>query len=204
MLTHCFDSSGMILDDEFNRLVRKFKKLIYAHAHRYYLPGGDVDDLYQWGLLGLYKAVLRYEENGKYDFDVIAIINIKNMMKSAIKTANRNKHKAANTACSLYHTGDDAVPENGIKLVDRLVLEEYVDDPLDLVTDKEAVSKIMNYIDTHLSYNERTIFKLYITGYKQRHISQELNFDPKVVDNAIQRARKKLCKHLQVLQSHSI
>lgn len=49
MLTHCFDSSGMILDDEFNRLVRKFKKLIYAHAHRYYLPGGDVDDLYQIG-----------------------------------------------------------------------------------------------------------------------------------------------------------
>lgn len=197
MLNYCFDSSGTIIDEKFDQLAKRFKNIIYAHAHKYYLPGGDIDDLYQWGLLGLYKAVMRYDENGKYNFDVIAIINIKNMMKSAIKTANRNKHKAANSACSLYYTGDELTQDSGMKLVDRLVVEKRTEDPLNLIADKESVETIMQFIDTHLSQNERKIFKLYIIGYKQRHISEKLNFDPKVVDNAIQRARKKLSKHLQ-------
>lgn len=193
MLTSCFDSSGRLIDEEFNCLVNRFSHCIYAYANKYYLPGGDADDLYQWGLLGLYKAVRRYDPNDKYNFDVIAIINIKNMMKSAIKMANREKHKIANQAYSLQYIGEKQT-ENISKreLVDRLVVEKTEENPLATLTDKEAVERMMKIIDTRLSHNERQIIKLYMIGYKQRHISEKLNVDHRMVDNAIQRAKKKL------------
>ncbi|CUH96997.1 hypothetical protein P22_3123 [Propionispora sp. 2/2-37] len=193
MLSSCFDSSGKLIDEEFNRLVKRFSHCIYAYANKYYLPGGDADDLYQWGLLGLYKAVRRYDENGKYSFDIIAIINIKNMMKSAIKMANREKHKIANRAYSLQYISEYQ-EKNGNKkeLMDKLIVERTEDDPLAKLADKETVERMMKIIDMRLSHNERQIMKLYIIGYKQRHISEKLNVDHKMVDNAIQRAKKKL------------
>ncbi len=196
MLKSCFDNVGDINNEEFNRIVAKFRKIIYSYANKYYLPGGDIDDLYQWGLLGLYNAILHFDEDGIYTFDFIAKINIRNMIKSAITTANRKKHMVANYACSLYYTGDDNNAGNNVRLIDRLVTEKRTQDPLEVVTDKESVQKILRFIEGNLSDNERRIMKLYIRGFKQRHISEQLNFDPKVVDNAIQRARKKLSNYL--------
>lgn len=201
MLKACFDNTGDIINDEFDRVVAKYKKIIYFYANRYYLPGGDIDDLYQWGLLGLYNASLHFDENGIYSFDFIAKINIRNMIKSAITNANRKKHMMANCACSLYYAGDDSQSGGNLKLIDRLVQENRTQDPLEVITDQESVQKIMRFIDGRLSDVERRIMKLYIRGFKQRHISEQLNFDPKVVDNAIQRARKKLYNYLYVQQA---
>ncbi|SHJ22120.1 sigma-70 family RNA polymerase sigma factor [Propionispora hippei] len=193
MLTCCFDDSGNIIEEEFNRIVKRFRNSIYAYANRYYLPGGDVDDLYQWGLLGLYKAVLHYVPNEKYSFEVTALINIKNMMKSAIRMANRNKHKAANTACSLYFSGDNGTDE----FLDRLILDQRLDDPLAVILDRETVETMLRVIESYLTDRERSIIKLYICGYKPRHISEKLQCKPKTVDNAIQRVRRKLAKYFR-------
>ena len=196
MLKSCFDNSGNFIDDKFSCLVSAFRTTIYAHAKKYYLPGGDLDDLYQWGLLGLYKAVLCYDEDGPYKFDIIANINIKNMMRSAIKMANRKKHWAVNCACPLYQTGNDSMPNSNVKLIERLELENWTCDPQDLFIEKESVEEVCGFINRCLSEKERRIIVLHIRGYKQQNISQKLDFDPKVVDNAIQRARRKLHSYL--------
>lgn len=194
MLSQCFDKGGNLIQEEFNCLANRFKGVIYSYARRYYLPGGDIDDLCQWGMLGLYKAVLNYEEELVYNFETIAVMNIRNMMRSAIKTANRNKHKPANAAISLDHNNDDPSHVN-LKLIDRLVVGQDQSDPYYILEEKEAIAKIIYLMERHLSFNEHQVFKLYIVGYKQKHISETLNVDPKIVDNAIQRARKKLNRY---------
>lgn len=197
MLQNCFYPSGDFNQEEFSRLAHQFRQIIYAQASRYYLPGGDIEDLYQWGLLGLYKAVMHYDETSSYSFDFIAKINIKNMIKSAITMANRKKHLAINQAFPLYHGG--LLPTAGLPaLSESLPADQRSPDPLDVLIAQEAVHTIMTFIETKLSTNEQAILQLYLQGYKQRHISETLNFDIKAVDNAIQRARKKLHRFLDV------
>ncbi|MDF2570734.1 MAG: polymerase sigma70 factor [Sporomusa sp.] len=200
MLESCFDQAGSLKDDEFNVLADKFRSIIYAYANKYYLPGGDVDDLFQWGLIGLYKAVLSYQENGPYSFEFIAKINIKNMIKSSVTMANRKKHWAINSSWSLGYTTHNSESENTREYIDRLLVQHQIQDPLEIVINQETVKKIKGFIDGHLSYNERRIILLYIKGYKPRHISEKLASDPKIVDNALQRARKKLSNYLSPIE----
>ncbi|VBB06972.1 rna polymerase sigma-70 region 2 [Lucifera butyrica] len=196
MLTCCFNERGQLNNDEFERLAEQFHGMIISYTRKYYLPGGDSEDLYQWGLLGLYKAVLHFNETDRYSFEFVASVNIKNMMKSAITMANRKKHRVANEAKSLFEKCRYFDNEQEAPLIDRLVVHNGVRDPLDVVADKESVEKIYRFIARRLSDNERRVIGLYIHGYKQRHISGKLNVDQKVVDNAIQRARKKIGRYV--------
>ena len=194
MLQCCFDSQGNLDNHEFNLLVEKLNIMITAYIRKYYLPGGDRDDLYQWGLLGLYKAVLYFDENDRYTFDFVASRNIRNMMKSAVTMANRQKHKIANEAESLYVKNTN-MKENSPELIDRLVINYNKYDPQEVLADKESVEKIHHYIKYDLSENERMSILLYMRGYKQQDISHKLSISTKVVDNAIQRAKRKIHQH---------
>jgi|GEM_PF-1547168 RNA polymerase sporulation-specific sigma factor len=192
MLTTCFNDTGRLNNDEFNRLVSKFHRLIHYYAYKYYLVGGESDDLYQWGLIGLYKAVLRYEENSEHSFNSIARVNIKNMMKSAITQANRQKHKLANEAHSLFEEKCVFNDGEGIQLIDTLVMTNSMEDPLTVVGNNDFMERILQLLNNCLTNNERKIMMLYMKGYKQGYISEILSIKPKIVDNAIQRSRKKL------------
>lgn len=197
MLTNCFDVHGNIDNDAFNRLADAFRPLISSLASKYYLPGGDREDLMQWGLIGLYKAVQSYEAEAGYSFSYIAKVNIHNTMKSAITMANRQKHRAVNQAQSLQG-GSCAGDMSGEVIYDDrlLVAHPLHQDPLEWVAAEESVRDILRLMRECLSKHERQIMSLYMRGYQQRHISGKLQFQKKVVDNAIQRARKKLYNHI--------
>ena len=201
MLRSCFDSQGTIKNDVFDELVQEYRPMIYSYAKKYYLPGGEAEDLYQWGLIGLYKAVLKYEESEPYSFNFIASINIKNMIKTSLTMANRQKHLAMNTSLSLCYVDDAYKSNDSREYMDRVVLSStHTQDPLEVVVAQESANRIQHVIDNRLSKSERSIVLLYVKGYKQRHIAEELNYHPKFVDNALQRARKKI-HHFVGLQS---
>lgn len=170
--------------------------MIVKYIRRYYLPGGDRDDLYQWGLLGLYKAVLQFDENGPYSFDFVASRNIKNMIKTAITTANRKKHKLITEAESLHAQKFKFVQDRCVELIDLLVLHNRTQDPQEVVADRESVEKIYGFINHGLSDIERSVIILYMYGYKQQDISSNLNMDKKAVDNAMQRAKRKISDYI--------
>lgn len=192
MLKTCCDAVGTFNDHGFNQIVKKFRSIIYHYANKYYLPGGETEDLYQWGLIGLYKAVMEYQENQPYSFDLIARINIKNTIKTAITMANRQKHLAMNSSLSLCYVNEQFKVNDSREYMDRLVVEKTAQDPLEIVIAQEAAHRIKNVIENRLSESERSVMLLYLKGYKQRHIAQKLNYQPKFVDNALQRARKKI------------
>ncbi|SMC70550.1 sigma-70 family RNA polymerase sigma factor [Sporomusa malonica] len=200
MLESCFDQTGSLKDTEFNLLANKFRSTIQAYSNKYYLPGGDTDDLYQWGLLGLYKAVLTYQKNRPYSFDLIAKVNIRNMIKSSVTMANRKKHWAINSSRSFNYTPHNSGSECTQEYIDRLFVQNRIQDPLEVIINQETTTMIASFIDGHLSHTERKVILLYIKGYKQRHISDKLASDPKIVDNALQRARKKLFNYLNSIE----
>ncbi|MDF2501314.1 MAG: polymerase sporulation specific sigma factor SigH [Anaerosporomusa subterranea] len=195
VLRYCFDNQGNLDNHKFNQLAAKLSGKITACIRKYYLPGGDRDDLYQWGLLGLYKAVLYYDENDRYTFDFIASRNIQNMIKSAVTMSNRQKNKLVNEAESLY-AKPIHMQENSVELIDRLVINNDAYDPQRILIDREFTETLFHYIKYYLSEYERRSVLLYMRGYKQQDIAEELNINTKVVDNAIQRAKKKIYQHV--------
>jgi RNA polymerase sporulation-specific sigma factor len=195
VLRCCFDKQGNLDNDEFTQLAVRLDGMISACVRKYYLPGGDRDDLYQWGLWGLYKAVLYFDENDRYTFDFIARRNIQNMMKSAVTGANRQKHKLANEAESLY-VKKISMDKDNAELIDRLVISGNADDPQEILADKESVENLYQYIRRYLSEHERMSILLHLYGYKQQDIARKLNIHRKVVDNAIQRAKRKISQYI--------
>ncbi len=191
MLGLCFCDDGQINNEEFEKIVGKYHKIILRYVKTYYLPGGDYRDMYQWGLIGLYKAVLYYDERRGKSFRLIAELNIKNTIKSAITSHNRKKHYILNEALSLNVLADS--PNTNSQLESVIQINKcYQDDPAALVVEQETVENINQELKTVLSKLEKRVIDLYIEGYKQREISLILGLNEKVVDNAIQRVRQKL------------
>ena len=60
-----------------------------------------------------------------------------------------------------------------------------------VIADEQSQS-ILSLFGTNLSDFEQSVFKLYLGGMGYADIAAKLNQPPKAVDNAIQRAKKKL------------
>ena len=196
VLAGCFYNDGRINNEEFEKIVSKYNKIILRYVKVYYLPGGDYRDLYQWGLIGLYKAVYYYDEARGSSFRLIAELNIKNTIKSAVTMHNRKKHCILNEAISL-NTIVESSGTNSLFELQEVFNKNSFDDPADMIVEKETITRISGELANVLSHLEKRVIDLYIEGYKQREIAQKLNLQEKVVDNAIQRARQKLVLHMK-------
>ncbi|WP_094606654.1 RNA polymerase sigma-H factor [Sporomusa silvacetica DSM 10669] len=192
MLESCFDSDGCVNNEEFEKIARQYNKVILRYLKTYYLPGGDYQDMYQWGLIGLYKAVRHYDEQRGKSFRLIAELNIKNTIKSAVTMYNRKKHCFLNEAVSLHGMPDSP----GISL-EAVFIDTKQTDPAVLIIEEEMVERIEDELEHSLSCMEKQVIDLYIAGYKQREIAKKLNLQEKVVDNAIQRVRSKMSLKLK-------
>ena len=62
----------------------------------------------------------------------------------------------------------------------------------DLFIDNEKKAELENLIKQNLSKLEYEVFCLYMQGYTYTEIAKKVNETGKVVDNAMQRVRKKL------------
>lgn len=195
MLERCFYRSGEFNEDEFVLLVKQFRGKIIAYIHKFFLPGADRDDLYQMGTIGLYYAVLKFDESKGNSFYLFADFYIRNTIKTAITTANRRKHDVLNSAVSLNRPMFTTDADSDDKFLDY-IYDNKAQDPLTLIIEKEKV-EYLTYISRYtLSGMEAKVMNLYLAGYKQGQISFELSMESRAVDNAIQRARKKLMTYL--------
>jgi RNA polymerase sporulation-specific sigma factor len=193
MLERCFYESGELNEDEFVLLVKKFKGKIIGYIGKFFLPGADKEDLYQWGTIGLYNAVLKFDESKGNSFCLFADFYIRNTIKTAITSANRKKHEVLNSAVSLH------CPMFNIDVGERIldyVYDKKAQDPLTIIIEKEKAEYLTYICRSTLSKMEKRVMKLYLEGYTQGQIAFELSMETRVVDNAIQRGRKKLIPYL--------
>ncbi len=176
-------------------ILRRYHGFVRLKASSYFLAGGDSNDLIQEGLVGLYKAVRDFRPDKETSFRSFAELCITRQIITAIKTATRFKHAPLNTYVSFSHTPAGQEGEADCTLGDALP-GPAVDDPASCVISTEELQSLLDCLGTALSPLEAQVLTLYLEGHSYERIGERLECDPKTVDNALQRVKRKVLVHL--------
>ncbi len=172
-------------------ILKKYSASVKKTANRYFLVGADHDDLVQEGMIGLFKAVRSYSPDKNAAFRSFAELCVTRSILTAIKGATRQKHLPLNSYISL----DRPVREDDRDLtVMDVVGGSGAVNPEDIVIGREKVVFLGDRIARFLSKLECRVLLYYLRGESYADIGARLGKDPKAIDNAIQRIRRKFEK----------
>ena len=180
-------------------LLRRYKELARAKANMYYMVGADEDDVMQEGMIGLLKAVRQFDEEKEASFRTFAGICVTNQIISAIRSAQRNKHKALNTSVSL----ETSLPQKTTDLgnVDMRIEDTLMASPADTPEQMLVLQDIIEYIlhndDDLFSEYELQVLTARMEGRSTARIAEDLGRTKKSVDNCLNRAKRKIIEYLQ-------
>jgi len=174
-------------------LINKYKNFVKAKAKSYFLIGADKEDIYQEGMIGLYKAIRDFKPDKLSSFKAFAELCVTRQIITAIKTATRQKHIPLNTYISLNKPIYDE--ESDRTLLD-IISTVKVSDPEELIISREEVNKIECEIEEVLSELELEVLNSYLQGKSYQEIACDLDRHSKSIDNALQRVKRKLEKCL--------
>ncbi|AKA71394.1 RNA polymerase factor sigma-70 [Clostridium carboxidivorans P7] len=174
-------------------LINKYENFVKAKAKSYFLIGADKEDIYQEGMIGLYKAIRDFKPDKLSSFKAFAELCVTRQIITAIKTATRQKHIPLNTYISLNKPIYDE--ESDRTLLDVLS-EAKVADPEELIISREELNHIHAEIGEVLSSLEMEVLMSYLDGKSYQEIACDLDRHAKSIDNALQRVKRKLEKCL--------
>ena len=156
-------------------LYTKYKPIVLSIARRFFLSGGETEDLVQEGMCGLYSAALGFKpENG--GFSAYANRCIRNRIVDAVKLSNGAKHSALNNFLPIMEVSGNISGVN----------------PEDEVIGREGKHEILQRMSQVLSSLEFKAIIMYTDGMTMSEISTALGKNSKSIDNAINRAKNKL------------
>ena len=174
-------------------LLEKYKPFVKSKSRALFLVGGDKEDLIQEGMIGLFKAIREYKQERNDSFTAFAALCITRQMYSAIKSSNTKKNLPLNTYISFdaYEVSEDAQP--GSMSASAFEIPGYWQkDPEESVIDRESAVRVEEEMMARLSSMEREVLAYYTSGMPYQHIATVMGKEPKSIDNALQRIRKKL------------
>lgn len=176
-------------------IIKKYENFVKAKARSYFLIGADKEDIYQEGMIGLYKAIRDFNPDKLSSFRAFAELCVTRQIITAIKTATRQKHIPLNTYISLNKPIYEEESER--TLLD--VLSGFkITDPEELFISAEQMNKIQEEIERVLSDLEQEVLKSYLDGKSYQEIACDLDRHAKSIDNALQRVKRKLEKCLNI------
>lgn len=165
-------------DMAMNEVIGKNSYLAKSIARKYYLIGGEIEDLVQWGMYGLFKAIASFNLNSGASFKTYASKIIKNEIVSEIKKAYSHKGEVLLETdfadMSEFSAGD--TPERG-------------------VLDDEEYEGLFESLLKNLSVLEKSVIKSYLEGYSYKEIAKSLGKTPKSIDSALNKAKIKIKKN---------
>lgn len=174
-------------------LISKYQNFVKTKSKSYFLIGADKEDIYQEGMIGLYKSIRDFNPEKLTSFKAFAELCITRQIITAIKTATRQKHIPLNTYVSLnkpiYETESDRT------LID-VISEFKISNPEDLIIGKEDIKSIEDAMEKVLSDLEKEVLQSYLDGKSYQEIASDLDRQAKSIDNALQRVKRKLEKCL--------
>ncbi len=157
-------------------LLRRHAGLVRSCARRYFLIGGETEDLIQEGMISLYRAIGNYDKekaNGQ-SFKNFAYLCITRHILDVVKGAYRKKNS------DLYSQPlDPTMVERGMGPEELLILSDE---------QREFRQKMSEA----LSDFEFKVTTLYMDGLTCAEICARTGKSAKSVDNAVQRSKRKL------------
>lgn len=165
------------------QLVTRYNRLVRVCARPYFLAGGDSEDLIQEGMIGLLSAIRGFQPGRETSFRTYAEVCIRNRLRSAVRSAARDKHMMLNDSVALSDDAMGAVPYRGS--------QSEAEDPEAVLIGQEEWAGRKKALSDRLSKFERQVFALYLKGCSYEEIARQVGRPLKTVDNAVQRIRRK-------------
>ncbi|MFQ7684674.1 MAG: sigma-70 family RNA polymerase sigma factor [Lawsonibacter sp.] len=166
-------------------MVQRYGRMVRACARPLFLAGGDSEDLFQEGMMGLLSAVRSFERGRDASFRTYAEICIRRRLYSAIRAAQGSKHFPLNHSISFEPPLFDGT---------NAYLFSSEESPEDVIIGREELRERLAALKGQLSEFEAKILPPYLSGLSCGEIAQRVGRPQKSVDNAIQRVRRKVAR----------
>ena len=165
-------------DNAFNELVIRYLNKIRFIARKYSAQGYEQNDFVQEGLVALLYACKTFDAHGGSSFGSFVSLLVERRFISIIRSSQSKK----------------AVPDAMLVHIDTLEeeLTDYVPTPEEQLMVKEQLEQALKRLNALLSAREYEVLMLCASGLSYSKISQQLHISEKSVDNALQRARRKV------------
>ena len=174
-------------------LTQRFSSMIRSIAMQYRLPGGEYEDLFQEGHIGLIKSVRDFRP-AKGNFKGFAALCVRRQLLTALKNSLSQNNSTLNQAVSI---DSSLFPErHSHNLSERLASDSNVEKTL--IPPTPTVKEILDRARDLLSTQEYLIFDLYVAGYEYKEIAILLGKTRKSVDSSLFVAKNKIRKQLEL------
>jgi RNA polymerase sporulation-specific sigma factor len=171
-----------------NELVARYEPLVRAIVARYFLPGGEREDLAQHGRVGVVIAIGDWDPARGVPFRHFAAMCVRHQVHTALSRAGSARHALLTCADSL-----DAVPDrDGAACAGSGAARSWGADQELIAGQREELRAVWAAL-AQLSEIERRATVLAQAGCSHREIARELGAaNEKVARNALFRARRRL------------
>ncbi|MGB0120025.1 MAG: RNA polymerase sporulation sigma factor SigH [Solirubrobacterales bacterium] len=180
--------------DATDQLIKRYHGFVRLKASSYFLVGGDSDDLIQEGLLGLYKAIRDYRTDRESSFRNFAELCITRQIITAVKTATRNKHAPLNQYVSFGQS--PAANGESETTMEEILPGPTAFDPVNQAISSEELGSLVTCLKASLSDMESSVLGYYLEDRSYEEVALLLGCETKTVDNALQRVKRKVSRHL--------
>lgn len=169
----------------FERLSRRYRPLLKNRAAQ--AAGGTLlyDDLLQEGMLGLFKAVQKFEPGKGVPFAAFAKMLVEHQILDAVKHEQREKNRIVSDAVSLQALSEDEYSEQSLT-------SASAEDVLQKLIVHEHDAALQKSLSDLLSSTELEVINLRMKGFTYEQIAERAGLSNKQVDNSLQRAKRKL------------
>ena len=158
-------------------LLKRYSQKVRICARRFYLLGGDDEDLLQEGMIGLLNAVRSFNPALGTSFNTYA----EKCIKSRLIDASQFKGYVEFISSEDYVLEDSADEESN---------------PETLLIKYERYEELVSQLRLKLSQFETSVLNLYLNGYSYPEIAAMLGKPDRSIYNAVQRIRGKLSELL--------
>lgn len=140
---------------------------------------GDIhrDDLFQEGMIAFITAVNTYDPKKNASFRTYAAACINNRIISVLRSRNAQKN----------------IPQDMMQNIDDgEEVQDFSADPQNIYSAQEDDARFEDLLSEKLTDFERSVLTLRAEKLSYEEIAERLGTNPKAVDNALQRIRRKL------------
>jgi RNA polymerase sporulation-specific sigma factor len=169
-------------------LVRRYDGFARYLAGEYFIQGAEREDAVAEALHGLAKAIRDWKPDGGRSFNTFACLCMKRQILTAVKAADRDKHHSLTDAVLLSTPVADSGQETVV--MGDVLKDAKAPDPVEILARREQLGSAVAFVN-RLTPLERSALDGVASGATYEEIWEETGIEPKSIDNALQRVRRK-------------
>jgi RNA polymerase sigma-H factor len=173
-------------------LIESYEQLVSQVCRGFFLAGGESADLLQAARIGLWRAIHLWDPDRGRGFRPFALVVMRREVMNLVTASRANGQMLLSRACSLEAPMGIDERRHAFSLAEVLPAPaRAANDPYELAHTRERLGAIVAALAT-LSLQEREALRLTLNGLSHAQAGSRIGGDAKTVNNALQRARRKL------------